>query len=107
MTDAPDPSTEFTAALRDLHRTRRSTPCQYATARGDNPWMSPDAAERRRAADLCGPCPVLALCRESAVAEGTTDTVRGGIDFTDPATRRAAKRARRNAHTTTDHRETP
>ena len=107
MTDAPDPSTQFTAVLRDLHRTRRRTPCQYAAARGDNPWMSPDAAERRRAADTCGPCHVRALCRESAVAEGTTDTVRGGIDFTDPATRRAAKRARRNAHTTTDHRETP
>lgn len=83
-----DPAAAFTTAIERLNMSGDPPPCQVAANRGDLAWISGDAADRRRAAGTCvEACHVLDVCRAAAYAEAATGTIRGGLDFDDPATR--------------------
>ncbi|WP_040159479.1 WhiB family transcriptional regulator [Mobilicoccus massiliensis] len=70
----------------------RKTPCQYVLRQGDERFISEDRDERESARGLCAGCPVLDLCRAAAIEEQCSWGVRGGVDFSDSRTRRAARR---------------
>jgi hypothetical protein len=80
------------AALDELHGSGRHTACETAP----DVFFSTVRAERRVALELCAACPVIAACRAYAAeafaglaAAGVTG-VWGGVDYTNPRSRRAA-----------------
>jgi hypothetical protein len=66
----------LTAALAALGALGRSTPCQE---RGGDLWFG-SPSERLAAVQLCGPCPVVTLCRAFGDEVAEQWGVPGGVD---------------------------
>jgi hypothetical protein len=70
----------LTRALTSLAARGVAAPCQDPVI---SHWFcSENAAERRRAAEQCRPCPVLGLCGQAATARSESWFVWGGKDRT-------------------------
>lgn len=91
-------SRALTAALLDLAVRRQRPRC--AEYGGAELWTSDDDEDRAQARRWCAGCPVIVACLEAAVEEDERWAVRGGVDFRNPHTRRAADRQRTNRKAT-------
>lgn len=78
---------------------RRERP-RCAEYGGAELWTSDDDEDRAQARRWCAGCPVIVACLESAIEENERWAVRGGTDFRNPHTRRAADRQRTNRKAT-------
>ncbi|MGO1227809.1 MAG: WhiB family transcriptional regulator [Brachybacterium sp.] len=67
---------ELMHAVAIRERAGEPPPCRLAP----EPFTSDQAAERRRAAELCARCPLAALCRDYAAEAGEVWGVWGGVD---------------------------
>lgn len=67
-------------ALLDLAERGARPPCGHRWS-GDL-WVSDDAEDRRQAAVLCRPCPVLEACAAAAEEADERHNVWGGRDYT-------------------------
>ncbi len=69
-------------ALAAAERAGQEIPCRVA----EEPqiWISEDPDERAEAASLCEPCPVRAVCQETAIAAKEAFGVWGGRDLAPP-----------------------
>lgn len=88
----PAETRALTAALVAMADRRERPRC--AEPGGAELWTSDVQRHRATARRLCTGCPVLTLCLDAAAAEDERWTVRGGVDWRDPHTRRAADRLR-------------
>ncbi|MEJ1113835.1 WhiB family transcriptional regulator [Paenarthrobacter sp. CCNWLY172] len=67
---------EFTALMNA--QVRATLPCK-----GGTEWMAEDQRIQQRAAELCRPCTLLAVCRTYAIAAGERSGVWGGTTAKD------------------------
>jgi hypothetical protein len=70
---------QLTRALLDLGKQGIRTRCQNPTT--NHLWLSEDQYERDLARQLCGGCPIMRACFNSAVGSHATWGVYGGHDF--------------------------
>ena len=76
-------------ALLDLAERGARPPCGHRWS-GDL-WLSDDAGDRRQAAVLCRPCPVLEACAAAGDEQREAFGVWGGVDRTKRPTRKKEK----------------
>lgn len=87
--EAREAWSSLAAALDLLEAVGRRTPCQV----DPDPFGSDDKRERSEAAATCGWCPLLEVCDAFATANGETNNVWGGRDWTvHPQTSRRRRR---------------
>ncbi|MES6118703.1 WhiB family transcriptional regulator, partial [Cutibacterium acnes] len=95
---APAPAAALGVLLADVAAARTGVPCRAPDA-DPAQWTSDDPPTARAAADACGPCPVLAACREYGVdhVRGRPGVVLGGLTDDERTTERHRRaRVRRN-----------
>lgn len=77
----------FTRKLLDAEARGLSTPCSDSEV--SYLWLSEQLRDRRKAARLCAPCPVLEPCGKAAKARKEAFGVWGGVDhFRNPTARK-------------------
>lgn len=76
ITETAPARAELMRAVAERERAGEPPPCRLVP----EPFTSDQAAERRRAAELCARCPLAALCRSYAAEAGEVWGVWGGVD---------------------------